>query len=115
MIETPNKIAFRFPSAFVLLCFVKKLTVIGIIGNTQGVNSAAKPPTNANRKIDQRPFFSSTGADTFLKALLSLATKVCSVVTESLACFTESLGVVPSVKATEVSPAADSSNFNSGN
>ena len=37
-------IALRIPAAFVLLCFVKKLTVIGIIGNTQGVKSANKPP-----------------------------------------------------------------------
>ena len=36
--------AFLIPAAFVLLCFVKKLTVIGIIGNTHGVNKAANPP-----------------------------------------------------------------------
>lgn len=35
--------AFLIPSAFVLLCLVNKLTVIGIIGNTQGVSNASKP------------------------------------------------------------------------
>ena len=31
---------------FRLLAFVKKLTVSGIIGKTQGVSSARKPPRN---------------------------------------------------------------------
>lgn len=35
--------AFLMPAALFLLCLVKKLTVIGIIGNTQGVNNAANP------------------------------------------------------------------------
>ena len=43
--------AFLIPAAFVLLCFVKKLTVIGIIGNTHGVNKAAKPLKNYKKKI----------------------------------------------------------------
>ena len=71
MIETPYKIAFFFPSAFVLLCLVKKLTVIGIIGNTHGVSKAAKPPINAKKKIDHSPFFSSTGASLLFCALFS--------------------------------------------
>ena len=54
--------AFFFPSALVLLCLVKKLTVIGIIGNTQGVNKAANPPKKAKKKIAHNPFFSSLGA-----------------------------------------------------
>ena len=61
MMETPYKMAFFFPSAFVLLCFVKKLTVIGIIGKTQGVNNAANPPKNAKKKIDHNPFSSVFG------------------------------------------------------
>ena len=61
MIETPYKMAFFFPSAFVLLCFVKKLTVIGIIGKTQGVNNAANPPKKAKKKIDHNPFSSVFG------------------------------------------------------
>ena len=42
-----------------MLCLVKKLTVIGIIGKTQGVNKAAKPPRKAKKKMDHNPFFSS--------------------------------------------------------
>src|SRR5687768_9498437 len=38
--------ALRIPAARVLLCFVKKLTVIGIIGKTHGVSSASHPPRN---------------------------------------------------------------------
>ena len=36
------------------LCLVKKLTVIGIIGKTQGVKSAANPLTNDKKKITSR-------------------------------------------------------------
>ena len=61
MMETPYKMAFFFPSAFVLLCFVKKLTVIGIIGKTHGVNNAANPPKKAKKKIDHNPFSSVFG------------------------------------------------------
>ena len=43
--------AFLIPLALVLLCLVKKLTVIGIIGNTQGVSKAAKPDKKAIKKI----------------------------------------------------------------
>ena len=53
--------ALRFPCAGFLLCFVKKLTVIGIIGKTQGVNNAAKPPRNAKKNIVHKPFSSSFG------------------------------------------------------
>ena len=56
--------AFFFPSVLFLLCFVKKLTVIGINGNTQGVSKAAKPDKNAMIKIDHNPFWSSVfGSD----------------------------------------------------
>ena len=48
--------AFRIPAALFLLCLVKKLTVIGIIGNTQGVSKAANPDKKAIKNIDQRPF-----------------------------------------------------------
>ena len=34
-----------------LVRFRKKLTVIGIIGHTQGVNKASSPPTNPAKKI----------------------------------------------------------------
>ena len=39
-----------------LLCLVKKLTVIGIIGNTQGVSKAVKPNRKAIRKVPNKPF-----------------------------------------------------------
>ena len=58
--------AFRIPFAFVLLCLVKKLTVIGIIGNTQGVSSAANPERKAIKKIDQNPLCGLGGVVTFL-------------------------------------------------
>lgn len=53
--EIPYKIAFLIPLALVLLCLVKKLTVIGIIGNTHGVKRAAKPEKKAMINIDHRP------------------------------------------------------------
>ena len=34
--------------------FKKKLTVIGIIGQTQGVNKATKPPKNPAKKINNQ-------------------------------------------------------------
>src|SRR5690554_4451319 len=45
--------------ALVLLCFVKKLTVIGIIGKIQGVSNAVNPNKNATIKIVHNPFSSS--------------------------------------------------------
>lgn len=47
--------AFLIPVVLLLLFFVKKLTVIGIIGNTQGVSSAANPDKNAIKKIVNKP------------------------------------------------------------
>ena len=47
--------ALAIPLALVLDCFVKNDTVIGIIGKTHGVKSAAKPLKNAmknNAHID---------------------------------------------------------------
>ena len=55
--------ALRTPALLDLLCLVKKLTVIGIIGNTQGVNKAANPEKNAIMKIDQSPIFSSESSE----------------------------------------------------
>ena len=48
-------IAFFIPAALFLLCLVKKLTVKGIIGKTQGVSNAAKPDKKAIKKIVQSP------------------------------------------------------------
>src|SRR5688572_10787191 len=44
-------IAFEIPFALVLLLLVKKLTVMGTIGNTHGVNNAASPPKKPAIKI----------------------------------------------------------------
>ena len=54
IIETPYITAFSIPSDFVLDFFVKKETVIGIIGKTQGVNNAAKPLKNATKNNIQK-------------------------------------------------------------
>ncbi|MPN19539.1 hypothetical protein SDC9_166910 [bioreactor metagenome] len=53
-IDKPYKIASRLPLAFFSDLLRKKLTVMGMIGQTQGVNSARKPPANPARKISQR-------------------------------------------------------------
>ena len=45
------------------LCLVKKLTVIGIIGNTQGVSKAVKPNKKAIRKVPNKPFVFSFFCD----------------------------------------------------
>ena len=44
--------------------FVKKLTVNGIIGNTQGVKRANKPPRKPRTKIFQRDFSPFTSPTT---------------------------------------------------
>ena len=44
MIETPYNNAFKIPDVLDFDLLVKKVTVIGIIGNTQGVSNAIKPP-----------------------------------------------------------------------
>ena len=82
--------AFFFPSAFVLLCLVKKLTVIGIIGNTQGVNKAAKPPKKAKKKIAHNPFFSSLGAEVGAISFIFFSTSELTTEEESKATEEES-------------------------
>src|SRR5690606_7006514 len=62
--------AFLIPLARDLLCLVKKLTVIGIIGKTHGVNNAAKPEKNAIMKIDHKPFCSDLS--TFTSSVMGL-------------------------------------------
>ena len=54
MIEKPYKKALDIPFERELDCLVKKLTVIGIIGKTQGVSKANKPPPKPLMKIDQK-------------------------------------------------------------
>jgi hypothetical protein len=52
--------AFINPCFLVLAPLVKKETVKGIIGNTQGVSKAIKPPKNPKRKMVKNPSLSST-------------------------------------------------------
>ena len=51
--------AFRIPLVLPPLPFKKKVTVIGIIGNTQGVNKATKPERNATIKKSNKLSLSS--------------------------------------------------------
>ena len=44
------------PTALFLLCLVKKLTVMGIMGNTQGVSRAANPAKKLRMNKVQRSF-----------------------------------------------------------
>ena len=57
--HTPYKAAIRRPRARFPLPFRKNDTVIGIIGNTQGVNKAAKPDKKAIKKMVTKPRCSS--------------------------------------------------------
>ena len=50
MMENPKKIALPCSVFFEPSFFIKKLTVIGIIGKTQGVRMAANPARNAPKK-----------------------------------------------------------------
>ena len=81
-----------------MLCFVNKLTVIGIIGNTQGVNKAAKPPKNAKKKIDNNPFSSSFIGSETVAAFSIGATSVLVVSKAGVAVF-----VVSTIGVTTVS------------
>ena len=49
--DAPYVHASRMPFFLSLLRFKKKLTVMGIIGHTQGVNKASNPPKNPVIKI----------------------------------------------------------------
>ena len=49
--KSPYKMALKIPLLFVGDCFVKKETVNGIIGNTQGVSKASNPPIKPKKKI----------------------------------------------------------------
>ena len=102
----PYRIAFLIPAAFVLLCLVKKLTVIGIIGKIQGIKSAAKPPRKAKKKIVHRLFSSFLGVELF--EFFTGAT-VCFVVSESVVS-TESVFFA----AESITVSVVSKTFNSG-
>ena len=49
--------ASRTPDFLFWARFRKKLTVMGMMGQTQGVSNATKPPSNPSRKILQIDFF----------------------------------------------------------
>ena len=90
MIDIPYIIAELFPPPF----FRKKLTVIGMMGHTQGVRMATKPPSSPNRNMVQRAVGSVGVASLALLvvlvslvvivALVSLVTLVSLVVLVSL-------------------------------
>ena len=66
------------PSVLFLALPVKKLTVIGIIGNTQGVSNAARPAKKASTIKPQREAVSSSPANS---SVVEAAAEVESAVT----------------------------------
>ena len=58
MIEAPYIKPLTHP--FRLVSLVKKLIVIGNIGNTQGVSNASNPPIKPNKNVQKRPSFCSS-------------------------------------------------------
>ncbi len=58
MIEIPYTIAFVMACFFVCVELVKNVTVIGIIGNTQGVFNAVIPARNAKKRNTIKLVFS---------------------------------------------------------
>ena len=59
-IKKPYNIALKMPLRLLCAPFVKKETVKGIIGKTQGVNKASNPPTKPKRKILNRELPAAT-------------------------------------------------------
>ena len=55
-IKNPYSTELIIPFLFSSLPFVKKLTVNGIIGKTQGVSRAMRPPKNPSRNMVMKPF-----------------------------------------------------------
>ena len=53
IIERPKNTPFMMALLWLFLSFKKKETVIGIIGNTQGVSKPAKPDKKANKNKPQ--------------------------------------------------------------
>src|SRR5690554_985656 len=54
-INTPYIIAFANPFCLFSALLVKKETVNGIIGNTQGVSNAIRPPMNPKKNMVPNP------------------------------------------------------------
>src|SRR3954471_5549046 len=99
MIEKEYWKAFLIPCTRVSLRLVKKLTVIGIIENTQGVINAINPPPKQARKIHHKDLLEASSA-----ATPSFAT--------SSPAFTAFAGVPPNAISNVASSGLISSPFN---
>ena len=60
--DIPYVIASRNPLVLSFVRFRKKLTVIGMIGHTHGVNRAISPPSNPITKIYHRELFAGVSS-----------------------------------------------------
>ena len=59
--ENPKNQAWRREARLLSVEFMKKFTVIGIMGNTQGVNIVRMPPSRANRNTTMSDCFLPSG------------------------------------------------------
>ena len=82
--EIPNTMAWNFPLAFLSPSCMKKLTVMGIIGNTQGVRMAARPAMNAKMNSSQMDEYSSSSIFISSSTLLSSMITVVGLYSPSL-------------------------------
>ena len=90
-IEIPNIKALIIEFNFDVWPCIKNDTVIGIIGNTQGVRIAANPNTKAKRKNPNIDLLSSAGLPAFSDSIFELSKSTCGVnasCVPDLACFT---------------------------
>ena len=63
LIPFAERTTFPFPLSSLLALFRKKLTAIGIIGQTQGVSKAMRPPRKPRRKMPKPPSVSPEGEE----------------------------------------------------
>ena len=68
--KKPYKTALPIPFTLLFDFVVKKVTVKGIIGKTQGVSKAIKPPSNPKRKIVRMLLFFVPSSPQSLTGLL---------------------------------------------
>ena len=88
--------ACRIPSDRFLALPVKKLTVIGIIGNTQGVSNAARPAKKASTIKPQSEAISSSPANSSSVEVATGAESVVTVTVESVPSVDGELGFASS-------------------
>src|SRR5258705_806332 len=81
--ETPYAKAFMIPFLLLCPCFVKKETVSGIMGKTQGVNKAMNPPSNPKIKIPTRLLFSAVSSPQLLTGLFISIVSILILVLEA--------------------------------